>query len=203
MATAPTKQTTKQATKSIFDKFSIGERCQIYSDGQQQWFDGEVVGISKDTEGEWLKVQYAANIVKEIAPTSEHIRFGVDAVGDAEIEHMLREIHRGDDDDKKGKDGKDEKEENEEKHEAKEEKEADADDADADDSVDWAAIVNALQAKKTSYVKGLLSSRSIGVNAQNPRNGKTLLIYAVVIGDMDLVKGRPSLSLSVSQSLCF
>ena len=58
-----------------------------------------------------------------------------------------------------------------------------------DDNVDWNEIMDALRAKNTNFIKNKLSSKQIGVNAQNPDNGKTLLIYAVVIGDYDLVKG--------------
>ena len=56
-------------------------------------------------------------------------------------------------------------------------------------NVDWNQILNALRAKNTNFLKNLISSREVGVNAQNPNNGKTLLIYAVIIGNMDLVKG--------------
>eukprot|EP01083_Nonionella_stella_P176620 618486_1 len=42
--------------------------------------------------------------------------------------------------------------------------------------------------KNVSFIKNLISSKQIAVNSQNPLTGKTLLIYAVIIGNMDLVK---------------
>merc|ERR1712228_161816 len=67
-----------------------------------------------------------------------------------------------------------------------------------DENVDWNEIMDALRTKNTNYIKNKLSSKQIGVNAQNPENGRTLLIYAVVIGDYDLVKAILNVGADVS-----
>lgn len=56
------------------------------------------------------------------------------------------------------------------------------------DNVDWNEIMNKIRAKDTNFVKNAIASKDIEINAQNPQNGKTLLMYAVIIGDFDLVK---------------
>ena len=61
--------------------------------------------------------------------------------------------------------------------------------SDAEPDADWDRILQEIKSKNTAYVKELISSRDIGVNAQHPQNGKTLLIYAVIIGNLDLAKG--------------
>eukprot|EP01083_Nonionella_stella_P200508 734169_1 len=57
-----------------------------------------------------------------------------------------------------------------------------------DDGIDWLDILNGIRSKKVNFIKNLISSKQIGVNSRNPLTGKTLLIYAVIIGNMDLVK---------------
>merc|ERR1712228_735447 len=49
-----------------------------------------------------------------------------------------------------------------------------------------------------NHIKNKINSKEISVNAQNPINGKTLLIYAVIIGNFDLVKGILNNGASVS-----
>ena len=56
-------------------------------------------------------------------------------------------------------------------------------------SANWTEIMDALKAKNTNFIKNLISSKEIGGNAQHPDNGRTLLMMAVIIGNMDLVKG--------------
>eukprot|EP01084_Bolivina_argentea_P191988 329670_1 len=51
----------------------------------------------------------------------------------------------------------------------------------------WKEIQSQIREKNTSYIKQLIISKEIDVNAQNPVDDKTLLIYAVIIGDLDLV----------------
>merc|ERR1712228_99083 len=58
-----------------------------------------------------------------------------------------------------------------------------------EDNVDWNEIMKQLKQRNTNYIKNLISSKQIGVNAQHPTNGKTLLMFAVIIGNVDLVKG--------------
>eukprot|EP01084_Bolivina_argentea_P109279 195320_1 len=52
----------------------------------------------------------------------------------------------------------------------------------------WNELVNAISNNNISFIKNAISSDDIDVNAQNPQNGMTLLMYAVVIGNLDLVK---------------
>merc|ERR1712228_811365 len=73
--------------------------------------------------------------------------------------------------------GLDEIDENEKKYEKNEE------------NVDWNEIMKQVREINTNYIKNIINSKKIGVNAQDPNNGKTLLIYAVIIGNFDLVKG--------------
>eukprot|EP01084_Bolivina_argentea_P137300 241807_1 len=56
------------------------------------------------------------------------------------------------------------------------------------DDVDWDAILLEFQGGGTSYIKNLITSNEIGdINIKNPKDGKTLLTYAVIIGNRDLV----------------
>ena len=55
-------------------------------------------------------------------------------------------------------------------------------------NVSWEEIISQMRAGKTNYIKNLITSKDIAINAQNPKNGLTLLHYAVVIGNYDLVK---------------
>eukprot|EP00485_Elphidium_margaritaceum_P004960 CAMPEP_0202691088 /NCGR_PEP_ID=MMETSP1385-20130828/5900_1 /ASSEMBLY_ACC=CAM_ASM_000861 /TAXON_ID=933848 /ORGANISM="Elphidium margaritaceum" /LENGTH=1286 /DNA_ID=CAMNT_0049346437 /DNA_START=228 /DNA_END=4088 /DNA_ORIENTATION=- len=54
--------------------------------------------------------------------------------------------------------------------------------------VDWDMILKAIQEHKSTLIKNMITAKNIGINAQNPENGKTLLIYAVIVGDIDLVR---------------
>mmetsp|Transcript_38958 Transcript_38958/g.63691 ORF Transcript_38958/g.63691 Transcript_38958/m.63691 type:complete len:1180 (+) Transcript_38958:2-3541(+) len=56
-----------------------------------------------------------------------------------------------------------------------------------DTAVDWDEIVKAVQTHNTAPIKKKIASGDIGIDAQNPRNGKTLLMYATIVGDLDLV----------------
>merc|ERR1712228_1152531 len=84
----------------------------------------------------------------------------IDNINDEEIDALLDEI-----------------DENEKKYEKNEE------------NVDWNEIMKQIREINTNYIKNIINSKKIGVNAQDPNNGKTLLIYAVIIGNFDLVKG--------------
>ena len=57
-----------------------------------------------------------------------------------------------------------------------------------DIDIEWDEILKELKNKNMNFIKNLISSKQINVNTQNPENGKTLLIYAVIIGDFELVK---------------
>eukprot|EP01084_Bolivina_argentea_P049558 91136_1 len=54
--------------------------------------------------------------------------------------------------------------------------------------VDWDNIIEQLKLKNLAFIKNKISSREMTINEKNPQNGKTLLIYASIIGDYDLVK---------------
>eukprot|EP01083_Nonionella_stella_P204741 746147_1 len=57
-----------------------------------------------------------------------------------------------------------------------------------DDDIEWQDILTAIRTKRANFIKNLISSKQINVNSQNPLTGRTVLIYAVIIGNMDLVK---------------
>eukprot|EP01083_Nonionella_stella_P107539 311542_1 len=57
-----------------------------------------------------------------------------------------------------------------------------------DDDISWHDILNGIRSKNVNYIKNLISSKQLAVNSRNPLTGKTVLIYAVIIGNMDLVK---------------
>eukprot|EP01084_Bolivina_argentea_P235154 395783_1 len=57
-----------------------------------------------------------------------------------------------------------------------------------DDDIEWHDILNGIRSKNVNYIKNLISSKQLAVNSRNPLTGKTVLIYAVIIGNMDLVK---------------
>eukprot|EP01084_Bolivina_argentea_P279458 477768_1 len=59
---------------------------------------------------------------------------------------------------------------------------------DNDYAVNWDEIVNAIGNINIGFIKNLITSNDIGINEQNPSNGKTLLIYSVIIDSQDLVK---------------
>eukprot|EP01083_Nonionella_stella_P061828 160974_1 len=56
------------------------------------------------------------------------------------------------------------------------------------DDIEWQDILNGIRSKKVNFIKNLISSKQLAVNSRNPLTGKTVLIYAVIIGHMDLVK---------------
>ena len=56
-----------------------------------------------------------------------------------------------------------------------------------DDNINWKEIIQEIKVKNINFIKNLITSKSIDINNQNPVDGKTLLIYAVIIGDLDLV----------------
>ena len=55
-------------------------------------------------------------------------------------------------------------------------------------NVDWNKIMEQMQMGNANYIKNLITSRDININTQNPENGLTLLHYAIIIGNYDLVK---------------
>ncbi len=54
--------------------------------------------------------------------------------------------------------------------------------------VDWKPILKAFKTKNINYIKNVISSKMVSINEQNPLDGKTLLIYATVVGSLELVK---------------
>eukprot|EP01083_Nonionella_stella_P225939 802857_1 len=57
-----------------------------------------------------------------------------------------------------------------------------------DDDIDWQDILNAIRSKNVNFIKNLISSKQLAVNSRHPLTGKTVLIYAVIIGNMNLVQ---------------
>eukprot|EP01083_Nonionella_stella_P243487 848375_1 len=57
-----------------------------------------------------------------------------------------------------------------------------------ENDIEWLDILNAIRSKNANFIKNLITSNQIAVNIQNPLTGKTVLIYAVIIGNMNLVK---------------
>eukprot|EP01084_Bolivina_argentea_P040350 74573_1 len=58
----------------------------------------------------------------------------------------------------------------------------------ATSNVNWTEILSAIRVGNINYIKNLITSNDIDINAQNPIDGKTLLIYSVIIGNIDLLK---------------
>ena len=56
-----------------------------------------------------------------------------------------------------------------------------------EDEVKWTKITKEIGKGNIGFIKGLISSNDIDINAKNPENGKTLLIYSVIMGNIDLV----------------
>eukprot|EP01084_Bolivina_argentea_P225213 380659_1 len=52
----------------------------------------------------------------------------------------------------------------------------------------WNEIIKQLRNKNIEWIKHLVRTKQIGINTTEPTTGNTLLIYAVCIGDLDLVK---------------
>merc|ERR1712083_678927 len=81
----------------------------------------------------------------------------------------------------------DEIEENEKQNQLKEEEEEEEEKKN-ENGVDWSRILEEVQAKNVHFIKHIISSKEIEINAQNPENGKTLVIYAVIMGNLNFVK---------------
>eukprot|EP01084_Bolivina_argentea_P086230 155859_1 len=56
------------------------------------------------------------------------------------------------------------------------------------DDTNWDELLKAIRNGNINYIKKLITSNEVDVNAQNPENGKTLLICATIVGDINLVK---------------
>eukprot|EP01084_Bolivina_argentea_P137298 241803_1 len=55
-------------------------------------------------------------------------------------------------------------------------------------NVDWDEILIEMKKGNISFIKSLITANDIDINAQNPKDGRTLLIYATIIGNIDLIK---------------
>ena len=51
----------------------------------------------------------------------------------------------------------------------------------------WPQITEAIGKGDIGFIKKIITSNDININAKNPENGRSLLIYAVIIGNSDLV----------------
>eukprot|EP01084_Bolivina_argentea_P143361 251783_1 len=127
-------------------KFRLGDKCEIYSHSECEWFLGQITNVSTDHIGEWLVVKYNENMAKEIQPLSDDIR-----------------VYN-------------EKNNNNENKQKQDEKQI------YDNDFDWDIILKELKLKNTNYIKNLITSKAIDINEQNPLDGRTLLIYSVIIG---------------------
>merc|ERR1712228_120791 len=68
-----TSSSTKRKS-NILKALGVGSQCQIFSKSQQEWVNGEIIKIFSDSEGEWLRVKYGKDNIKEIQRYSEQIR---------------------------------------------------------------------------------------------------------------------------------
>eukprot|EP01083_Nonionella_stella_P193934 715672_1 len=64
----------QETRKRIRKSWVVGSTVEIYSSSLRKWFDGQVIRIFTDAEGEWLEVKYSDNKVKQIQRLNEHIR---------------------------------------------------------------------------------------------------------------------------------
>eukprot|EP01084_Bolivina_argentea_P094615 170100_1 len=48
--------------------------------------------------------------------------------------------------------------------------------------VEWKQILKAFKTENINYIKNIITSKTVGINEQNPFDGKTLLIYATIVG---------------------
>merc|ERR1712228_245612 len=58
-----------------------------------------------------------------------------------------------------------------------------------EDDVDCNEIMDKIRENDANYIKNKINSKQFSVNAQTLKNGRTLLMFAVIIGNFDLVKG--------------
>eukprot|EP01084_Bolivina_argentea_P209838 357363_1 len=54
--------------------------------------------------------------------------------------------------------------------------------------INWENLLNEMRNGNIGFIKNLITSKDIDINAQNPSNGKTILIYSVIIANIDLVR---------------
>ena len=55
--------------KAIRDSWIEGSKVQVYSKSASKWFNGTIIGIQHDEEGEWLEVFYSVsddNRIKQV-----------------------------------------------------------------------------------------------------------------------------------------
>eukprot|EP01084_Bolivina_argentea_P203397 347412_1 len=57
-----------------------------------------------------------------------------------------------------------------------------------DGKTDWDEITKKITSGNLKFIKTIISSKIIEINTQNPSNGFTLLFYAVIMGNINLVK---------------
>ena len=57
--------------------------------------------------------------------------------------------------------------------------------SDEDSSPNWKEIIKHIQFGNVNYIHNLLASYAIDVNLQNPKDGKTLLMYAISFSVMN------------------
>eukprot|EP01084_Bolivina_argentea_P121348 215037_1 len=56
------------------EKWRVGSNVEIYSRAANKWFNGEIINIVTDEEGEWLTTKYDKLFVKDISRYSQDIR---------------------------------------------------------------------------------------------------------------------------------
>eukprot|EP01084_Bolivina_argentea_P263451 445919_1 len=52
------KQTLQSESTDPREAWKVGSKCHIHSNGKKKWFDGVIMDIFHDEQGEWLKVGY-------------------------------------------------------------------------------------------------------------------------------------------------
>ena len=57
-----------------------------------------------------------------------------------------------------------------------------------DNDINWDQILHEIGNINVPYIKNIITSKQITTNSHHPETGKTLLIYAVIIGNEELVK---------------
>ena len=66
----------QQAAKDESAEWNVGQKCEVHCYKEQRWIKGEVIGVFKDVDGEWVKVQYARKRIEMLSDSDDirHLR---------------------------------------------------------------------------------------------------------------------------------
>ena len=70
-------QTNKHQNKDRIERigWKLGSKVQVYSEEANKWFNGEIIRIFNDNEGEWLVVRYAFGMkTKEVGRFTKFVK---------------------------------------------------------------------------------------------------------------------------------